>query len=43
LTPAERRHIRESVERLDGVLDEVALDLHLERSKSKTKGGTKQV
>jgi hypothetical protein len=43
MTPAERRHIRESVERLDGILDQVALDIHLERSKSKTKGGTSKV
>lgn len=39
MTPAERNKLRHAVERLDGLLDQVALDLHLERHKSRSKGG----
>jgi hypothetical protein len=35
MTPKERHDLRRSVERIDGLLDEVALDLHFERSASK--------
>jgi len=38
---AGRRKLRAAIEWLDGLLDQVALDLHLERCKSKMKGGTK--
>lgn len=41
MTAAERHHLRQSIERLDGLLDQVALDLHLERHKSKSKSRRK--
>jgi hypothetical protein len=41
MTPKQRHHLRQSIERLDGLLDQVALDLHLERHKSKTKGANR--
>lgn len=39
MTAEERYHLRQSIERLDGLLDQVALDFHLERHKSRSKGG----